>query len=150
MIRVAFVGDRFREQVAAGSRELSGVEVVLPGETLAQLELRARELKPTVLVIPLEEVPEPTAAKLEALLDESGAEMAVVVYSYTRKAVVHELLAHPRLRPVQGPLSLANLRVQMLQLLVKDILAQQAPETRLVACPRCGTRVEERALSGRH
>jgi hypothetical protein len=150
VIRVAFVGDRFREQVAAGSRELSGVEVVLPGETLAQLELRAHELKPTVLVIPLEDVPEPTVAKLEALLDESGAEMAVVVYSYTRKSVVHELLAHPRLRPVQGPLSLANLRVQMLQLLVKDILAQQTAETKLVACPRCGTRVEERALTGRH
>jgi hypothetical protein len=150
VIRVAFVGDRFREQVAAGSRELSGVEVVVPGEPWAQLELHARALKPTVLVIPLEEVPEPTVAKLEALLDESGAEMAVVVYSYTRKAVVHELLAHPRLRPAQGPLSLANLRVQMLQLLVKDILAHQTPEAKLVACPRCGTRVDERVLAGRH
>lgn len=149
MIRVAFVGDRFREQVAAGARELSGVEVVLPGEPLSQLELRARELRPTVLVIPLEEVPEPTVQKLESLLDQSGAEMAVVVYSYARKAVVHELLSHPRLRPVQGPLSLANLRAQMLQLLVKDILAHQSSEMKLVACPRCGTRVDERALAGR-
>lgn len=148
MIRVAFVGDRFREQVAAGSRELSGVEVVLSGQPLAAFEQRARELNPTVLVIPLEDVPDPPRPKLEALLDRSGAEMAVVVYSYTRKAVVHELIDHPRLRPVQGPLSLANLRVQMVQLLVKDILAHQAPTSRLVACPRCGTRVNERVLSG--
>lgn len=149
MIRVAFVGDRFRQQVGEGSRELSGVEVVMPGEPLAELERRARELRPTVLVVPLEEIPEPTVAKLEDLLAASGAEMAVVVYAYARRAVVNELMAHPKLRPVQGPLSLANLRVQMLQLLVKDILGQGGPEAALVRCPSCGTRVEERLLAGK-
>lgn len=148
MIKVAFVGERFREQVDVGARELAGVEVVLRGAPLGELERRAGSMRPTVLVLPLEELPEPVVPALERLLADSGAELAVVVYAYARRAVVQELLAHPRVKPVQGPLSLSNLRVQMLELLVRDILRDE-PSRDLVSCPSCGTRVDARALAPR-
>ena len=147
MIKLAFVGGQFAEQVKTNSRDLTGVAVSV-SDSLEEFERQARSLRPKVVVVSLKDLGEPPLPRLDRILGDAGADLAVVVYSYARRETVDALARHPKTRVVQGPLSLGNLRVQMLDLIVGDILDVGGGRA-LVACPRCGSRVEPAALSSR-
>lgn len=147
MIRIAFVGSRYGEQVKENPAALAGVSVAHCG-ALGELEARSRDLAPTVIVVGLEELGEPPLERIHQLVARSGAKLVVVVYAWARRELVTALSAHPRVRLVQGPLSLGNLRCQMLHLIVSDILEDEPggpPEPR-ATCPTCGGTTRRAAL----
>lgn len=140
MIRIAFVGSRYGEQVKENPAALAGVSVA-HCRALGELEARARDLSPTVVVVGLEELGEPPLERIHQLVARSGAKLVVVVYAWARRDLVIALSAHPRVRLVQGPLSLGNLRCQMLHLIVGDILEDEAAAGSTeppATCPTCG------------
>lgn len=149
MIRLAFVGEHYGAQVRANPKELSGVDVVWCGDRLGTLEPEARAVRPDVVVVGLAELGDDPRAGVRRLLEATGVKLAVVVYAFARRDLVTDLAATPGVRVVQGPLSLSNLRCQMLDLIVGDILRAEpragagsgsAPGAE-VDCPTCGTPV---------
>lgn len=144
MIKLAFTHPRYRAQLDANPRELSGVEVVYKGGSLVELESRAAELAPSVVVVDLGDLGDAPLERVDRLLERTGAHLVVVVWAFARRDLVLALSVHPRVRPVQGPLSLGNLRCQMLHLIVKDLVGDPAATPARAATPtwpRCGERV---------
>lgn len=144
MIKLAFTHPRYRAQLDANPRELSGVEVVYKGGSLIDLEARAAELVPSVVVAELGDLGDEPVERVQRLLERTKAQLVVVVWAFARRDLVLALSNHPRVRPVQGPLSLGNLRCQMLHLIVRDLVGDPASSPAGAAtptCPRCGERV---------
>ncbi len=144
MIKLAFTHPRYRAQLDANPRELSGVEIVYKGGTLIELEARAAALSPTVIVAELGDLGDEPVERVQLLLERTRAKLVVVVWAFARRDLVLALSSRPCVRPIQGPLSLGNLRCQMLDLIVRDLVGVPAaspgrPTTS--TCPRCGERV---------
>ncbi|MGC3959906.1 MAG: hypothetical protein QM813_18850 [Verrucomicrobiota bacterium] len=133
MIRIAVLSEQvtsqIREAVSESARELDSVQVVFSGTSADELRRRGRELRPQVLVLDLALLSggygSDPRQEIDSLLQSTGAELALVLYSFTRREVVQQL-SSTRSRPIKAPISLATLRLNMLSLLVKDALRSSA------------------------
>lgn len=127
MVRIAVLSEQVAAQIKSlgGARppELENIDVVWSGTALLDLKHRGPELHPAVLLIDLHKLDEeaPLRPQIDALLDLSTAQLGLVLYTFARRDVLRQVTT-PRSRPVKSPVSLANLRLNMLSLLVKDAL----------------------------
>lgn len=137
MISLAFVGSHYRSQVETNAGALSGIRVAGFGESLSDIAPQRVQ----VVVCDLRDLGASPQSALRAILERPGLELIVLTYSFAPRSAIDALRQDPRVRIVQGPLSLANLRAQMVHLIVRDILEQDerssAPPT-TARCPHCG------------
>lgn len=129
MVRIAVLSEQVSAQIRTANadrpRELENVQVVWSGTSSEELRRRGKALKPQVLIVEmalLGEGPE-LRAELDQLLATTEAELALVLYTFTRREQVQQLNS-TRSRALKAPISLATLRLNMLSLLVKDALRQ--------------------------
>lgn len=138
MLKLAFIGTRFEDQIRANPAALTGIEVAwIDREAYEQ---RPGEARAAVLVCDLADLGPDPVQRVEELLSDPRVERLVVIYDFARRAVLLGL-HQPRVRVVQGPLSLANLRAQLVDLIIREILEDDAPSPRgepEPACPECG------------
>lgn len=137
MVRIAVLSEHLAAQlriVLAGSgpppSELAGIDVVWSGSSLAEFKQRVPALRPQVLAVDLAQISasgEPRRSELDALLQLTGAELVLVLYSFAARDQLRQLAAvGERTRAIKTPLSLSALRLNMLSLLVRDTL--QSPD----------------------
>ena len=124
MIELALVGEHYNAQIQENPQELSGIQVVWCGKTLDQLRAEADGVKPRVFVCDLRDLGDDPRGELDRLLGLGKIELVVVTYDFARRDLIQSLQSE-RVRLVQGPLSLSNLRAQMLNLIIRDILGQE-------------------------
>lgn len=140
MVRIAVLSEQVSAQLRAAAvdrpRELDNVEVVWSGTSSEELRRRGKSLRPQVLVAEMGLLGSRGEVRkdLEDLLLATEAELALILYSFTRRDTVSQL-SSTRSRAIKSPMSLATLRLNMLSLLVKDALhagaeAGAAPESR--------------------
>lgn len=133
MVRIAVLSEHLAAQLrsvqTAGGRppqELAGIDVVWSGSSLTEFKQRVPALRPQVLAIDLAQIAqggEPRRSELDSLLQLTGAELALVLYSFAARDQLRQLAAvGERARALKTPLSLAALRLNMLSLLVRDTL----------------------------
>ena len=137
MIKLAFIGTHYRSQVEENGKSLHGVEVVCFADSLSGLDGAPAQ----AIVCDLRDLGASPTNALKALLARPGLELAVVTYSFAPRQALDALRLDPRVRIVQGPLALANLRAQMVHLIVRDILDQDAQTSAPAShakCPHCG------------
>lgn len=137
MVRIAVLSEHLAAQlriVLAGSgpppSELTGIDVVWSGSSLSEFKQRVPALRPQVLAVDLAQISasgEPRRSELDALLQLTGAELVLVLYSFAARDQLRQLAAvGERTRAIKTPLSLSALRLNMLSLLVRDTL--QSPD----------------------
>jgi len=137
VIKLAFVGDRYKEAVGANEGALSGVSVEAYASSIGQLN--GHDVQ--VVVCDLRDLGRSPSNALRALLERPGLELAVVTFSFAPRQTLESLRIDPRVRVVQGPISLANLRAQMVHLIVRDILDEDGRAStppHPSKCPQCG------------
>lgn len=140
MVRIAVLSEQVAAQIKAlggtHPQELDNIDVVWSGTALLELKHRGPELHPAVLLIDLHKLDEeaPLRPQIDALLDMSTAQLGLVLYTFARRDVLRQVTT-PRSRPVKSPVSLANLRLNMLSLLVKDALRTSSGEKAEEAAP---------------
>jgi hypothetical protein len=131
MVRIAVLSEQLAAQLrtvqTAGGQlhpELSGIDVVWAGGSPTEFRQRVPALRPQVLVVDLAQVSTGSEARrsdLDALLSATGAELALVLYSFAPREQLRQISAlGERARALKAPLSLAALRLNMLSLLVRD------------------------------
>jgi hypothetical protein len=113
MIKLAFIGTSYAAQLFENPKGLAGVDVVFCGASLDRLVTRSCDLHPQVVVCSLDDLGAEPQARAARLIVETGAELVLVAYAYARRAVLNGF-ADARVRLIQGPLTLSNLRCQML------------------------------------
>ena len=127
MVRIAVLSEQVSAQLRAAAvdrpRELDNVEVVWSGTSSEELRRRGKSLRPQVLVAEMGLLGSRGEVRkdLEDLLLATEAELALILYSFTRRDTVSQLNS-TRSRAIKSPMSLATLRLNMLSLLVKDAL----------------------------
>jgi len=123
MIRIAILSEQIAAQLrcieASHPPELENIEVVWSGTLITELKQRGAKLRPQVLVVELTHLSEPYRDELDALLKATEAELVLIPYSFARREVIRQVSTE-RTRTVKIPVSLANLRLSMLSLLVRD------------------------------
>ncbi len=133
MVRIAVLSEHLSAQLrsvhAAGGPpppELSGIDVVWSGSSLAEFKQRVPGLRPQVLAVDLAQIAphgEPRRSELDQLMQLTGAELVLVLYSFAAREQLRQLAAvGERTRAIKAPLSLSALRLNMLSLLVRDTL----------------------------
>lgn len=154
MVQMAFVGTQYQEQMQANPSGLQGVEVTWNGGSVD--ELVATGNRPQVVVVDLERLGERPLRAIERMQEELGPEVLLVIYRYAKRETIHGIQSE-NVRVIQGPVSLAALRSQILSLVVREMFAQtndrgagSPPQgdvsSDLASCPRCGSRVPKRRL----
>lgn len=134
MVRIAVLSEQVSAQIRTANadrpRELDNVQVVWSGTSGDELRRRGKSLKPQVLVVELALLGQGPAQRheLDELLATTEAELALVLYTFTRREQVQQLNS-ARSRALKAPISLATLRLNMLSLLVKDALRTGAAES---------------------
>lgn len=140
MVRIAVLSEQVSAQIRVAAferpRELDNVEVVWSGTSIEDLRRLGRHLRPQVLVVDMALLGSraDVRSELTELLQSTEAELALILYSFTRRELVTQLNS-TRSRALKAPISLATLRLNMLSFLVKDTLrpaveASAAPELR--------------------
>lgn len=148
MVRIAVLSEQVSAQIRAAApyrpRELDNVEVVWSGTSGDDLRRLGQTLRPQVLVVELGLLGGRTdlRAELDGLLQATDAELALVLYTFTRREQVAQLNS-VRSRPLKAPISLATLRLNMLSLLVKDAL-RNSPGADLGVRPEAAAAPEPR------
>jgi hypothetical protein len=127
-IRVAILDERLREQARENPAALDGIEVVWSGTDAAELERTAVGLSPQVLVLNLDLLGDDAVNRHRELVDRSGAELAIGLYTFARRDVVDRINGE-RSRAVKSPVSLQRLRSQMMSVIVRDLLQGDAPRS---------------------
>ena len=131
MVRIAVLSEQLASQLRTVQSlggplpaELSGIDVVWSGNSLAEFRQRVPSLRPQVVAVDLSFVASSGEARrsdLDALLTLTGAELVLVLYSFAPREQLRQISAlGDRARVLKAPLSLAALRVNMLSLLVRD------------------------------
>lgn len=130
MIRIAVLSEQVSSQLTAPearlSAELERIEVVWTGTSLQELQKRAPQLRPQVLLVELGLLGESPRKLLDELLAATQAELALVLYHFAPREAVQRMQGE-RSRPVKAPLSLTSLRMNMLSLLIRDTLQKSSP-----------------------
>ena len=130
MIRIAVLSEQVSSQLTAPearlSAELERIEVVWTGTSLQELQKRAPQLRPQVLLVELGLLGESPRKLLDDLLAATQAELALVLYHFAPREAVQRLQGE-RSRPIKAPLSLTSLRMNMLSLLIRDTLHKSSP-----------------------
>ena len=129
MIKIAILSEQVtaqvREALVEKTSALDSLQVVFSGTSSDELRKRGQDLRPQVVVVDLALLNtgfgNDLREELDGLLSSTGAELALVLYSFTRREVVQQLTS-TRSRAIKSPTSLATLRLNMLSLLVKDAL----------------------------
>ena len=137
MIKLAFIGSKYKQAVEANEGALNGVRVEAYAEELA--DLNGKHVQ--VVVCDLRDLGAAPTNALRALLERPGLELAVVTYSFAPRQTLQSLRIDPRIRVVQGPIALSNLRAQMVHLIVRDILDEDERASvppHPSRCPHCG------------
>lgn len=143
MLNIAFIGPRFQDQLEANPAALSGMEVVWSGPNVDSYLKEGRFAQAVVIVCDLQDLGDLPAPRVEELLQDRQVERVIVTYSFARRSILASL-QRPGVRVVQGPIPLANLRAQIVDLIVRDILEDQGPPTPPLPktrCPECGSRL---------
>lgn len=133
MVRIAVLSEHLAAQlriVQAGSGppppELAGIDVVWSGSSLSEFKQRVPALRPQVLAIDLAQISpsgEPRRSELDSLLQLTGAELVLVLYSFAARDQLRQIASvGERTRAIKTPISLSALRLNMLSLLVRDTL----------------------------
>ncbi len=143
MVRIAVLSEQVSAQLRAAAvdrpRELDNVEVVWNGTSSDELRRRGKLLRPQVLVVEMGLLGSRGEVRkdLEDLLLATEAELALILYTFTRRDTVAQLNS-TRSRAIKAPISLATLRLNMLSLLVKDALHTSAEASAATEPPRAG------------
>ncbi|MEM9555523.1 MAG: hypothetical protein AAGC60_14800 [Acidobacteriota bacterium] len=145
MVQIAFVGTQYQDQMQANPEGLDGVEVTWNGQSVDEL-MRA-EARPHVIAVDLDRLGDDPAAAVETLRRATSPELILVIYRFAKREILHSVQAQDT-RVLQGPVSLASLRSQILGLLVRELFTDGGGTTPQTAtCPHCGSRVPAEALA---
>lgn len=126
---------------------LEGLEVVWSGSSLSALEAELSELRPQVLILNLELLGPDPAAKVRALVESSGASLALTLYAFAPREVVAQLTTS-NARPLRAPVSLEILRAQMTSVIVRSIVGATATSVAKEPPPDRSRRRGELPLDG--
>ncbi len=97
MVRIAVLGEQVSAQIRTASadrpRELDNVQVVFSGNSSEELRRRGKALRPQVLIVEMAVLGEGPALRqeLDQLLATTEAELALVLYTFTRREQVQQL-----------------------------------------------------------
>ena len=139
MLRLAFLGPRFDEQLKAAPPEaLEGIDVVWVGTDRQGYAADAVPARPQVLVIDLALLDdEDPKADLERLSRAADAELTLVIYGFLRRRTISDL-QDEKTRAIQGPVSITGLRSQMLSLIIREMFESKSASPEPAICPTCG------------
>jgi hypothetical protein len=124
-IRVAILDERLPEQMRENPAVLEGIEVVWAGTDAHELERMTAALATDVLVVNLELLPGDPAGRYRQLVERSGAELAIGLYTFAPREILDQVTSE-RSRAVKSPLSLQRLRAQMMSVIVRDLLGSES------------------------
>ncbi|MCA9533503.1 MAG: hypothetical protein KC593_07495 [Myxococcales bacterium] len=124
MTRLAILDELLPAQLRERPDELSPVEVVWSGTDPEKLLRDAERTRPTLLALDLELLggSERGPAAVRRLVEQTGAELAIVLYSFAKRDVLRDV-AQPGVRTVRAPISLSSLRTQMTSVIVRHMLS---------------------------
>jgi hypothetical protein len=121
-LRLAVLDQQLHAQLSEVSSGLDDVEVVWAGTDIERFQREVPEKKPDAIAVDLEALGEDAPGHVEQLMRETGAETALVLYTFARRNMLHTL-AETRARPLRAPISLTNLRGVLSGLIVRKILS---------------------------
>jgi len=127
MVRIAILDDYLPEQLRTGDKEaMKDMEVVWTGENLDDLVRVAQQRKVQVVILNVDLVNGTAPANaVERVKRETGVDLVIALYSFLRRTELEAVAEHGR--PVKSPVSLTQLRSQMLHVLVKNLFGKSSP-----------------------
>ncbi|MCB0222013.1 MAG: hypothetical protein KDH09_20110 [Chrysiogenetes bacterium] len=126
MVRLAILDEAINSQLQENPDGLGEVEVVFAGKDLPSLR-RKGALSANAVVVDLNLLGEDPARELDTIVDQCGAEMALVLYQYAKRDLITRL-SEGKSRALKVPVHLGGLRMHLLGLLVRDIFNANAPQ----------------------
>lgn len=127
MVKLAVLDEAIELQLRENPRGLGDVEIVYAGKYLPTVQ-RKPGLKADAIVVDLDLLGTDPARQLDSLVDQSGAQMALVLYQFAKRDLIHKLSVG-KARALKVPVHLGGLRMHLLGLLVKDIFNTNGPRT---------------------
>ena len=134
-LRIAVLDSQLSAQLLERGDHPEGLEVVWIGTDAEAFEREVPELAPEVIAVSLDVLDSDPLAHLERLLGTSGAELALVLYTFARREVLAALEGE-RSRPLRSPISLERLRGSLSSLIVRKILTGDGEARRQPSGPR--------------
>jgi hypothetical protein len=122
-VRIAILDEQLTAQLSERPGALEGVDVVWRGTDLPAFRAEVPAQSPDAIAVDLGLLGPEAAKEAQQLLDETGAQLALVLYTFARRELIGEL-AHTQARPLRSPLSLDSLRGILSGLMVRKILAE--------------------------
>ena len=121
-VRIAIVDEQLTAQLAERPDALEGVDVIWVGTDIAKFRAEAPALTPDAIALDLGALGYDAAAQLESLLDATGAQLVLVLYTFARRELLVDL-ARTQAKPLRAPLSLDSQRAILSGLMVRKLLA---------------------------
>jgi DNA-binding NarL/FixJ family response regulator len=130
MVKLALLDPVLPHQLRERADDLEGIEVVWKGTELPALLDAVRAHHPKVVVVDLDSLgPDPAARIREVEAASPSVELVITLYHFARRATV-DALSGERRKAVRAPVTLKNLRSQMLGVVVRSIFSGDAREAR--------------------
>lgn len=133
-IRVAILDEQIPAQLRERPTEAEGLDIVWAGTDVDGLLQFTATQSPTVVVADLERLGEDPRATADRIAKASGAELFITVYKFAPRDLVASLTGTQR-RVVKAPVSIPNLKTQMMSAIVRGLLAQAPTPEPITARP---------------
>jgi len=122
--RIAVLDGMLTAQMRENPEPFADIELVWAGHDPDELARQLPRLRPHVIVASLDLLGDDAGATMTALEEAGGAELSIVVYHFAKRADLAELRGgSSRRRILKAPVALAQLRTQMMSLLVRNALS---------------------------
>lgn len=125
VLKLAMLGDTFAAQVRENPQALKDLEVVWVGRALEAFQAEVPARRPDVLVLDIPDLAKVTEGYIAQLLELTYARRAIVTYRFAQRALVAVQAGNPRVRMLQGPLSLSLLRAHVFLVALDDTLPKK-------------------------
>ena len=123
MIKLAIIDDAICNQLQVNPGGLGDAEIVYAGRNLSGF-LRMDGVRADAVVVELESLGDDPERAAEELIDRCGAELALILYRFAKRDLIHEL-SSGKTRTLRVPVQLSALRMQLLGLTVREIFRNQ-------------------------
>lgn len=120
-LRIAILDEQLAAQLDERDGPLEHIEVAWVGTDVERFREEVPRLRPDALIVDLALLGDDPVRKADVLVEQTGAQMLLVVYTFARRELISELTAH-RARAVRSPVSLDSLRGFLSGLMVRKIL----------------------------
>lgn len=107
--RIAILGDAFASRIMPSTAALEGIDVVVVERDPQQFMAKVAGLEPDVIIVEYPAVYEETVAEVQALLAQSGAGQALVIYGFGSQKTVRQLDS-PGILPLRAPVDFPELK----------------------------------------